>query len=84
MSSHVEGSDLEERLTAVVHPERGTVAKMVTALEQKEIEAQGLQAVLNNLLREVGYLTKTWNNKMGLEKMGSNMEMHVIQGTLCH
>ena len=63
LSSHVEGSDLEERLTAVVHPERGTVAKMVTALEQKEIEAQGLQAVLNNLLREVGcILTKTWNN----------------------
>ena len=52
-SRHFKGSDLEERLTAVVHPERGTVAKMVTALEQKEIEAQGLQAVLNNLLREV-------------------------------
>jgi hypothetical protein len=46
------GSELEERLAAVVHPERGALAKMVRALEQKETEAQGLQAVLNNLLRE--------------------------------
>lgn len=46
------GSALEERLAAVVHPERGALAKMVRALEQKETEAQGLQAVLNNLLRE--------------------------------
>eukprot|EP00438_Fugacium_kawagutii_P028359 Skav219254 [mRNA] locus=scaffold1242:325652:347129:+ [translate_table: standard] len=46
-------SELEGRLAAVVHPERGALAKLVRALQQKETEAQGLQAVLNNLLREV-------------------------------
>lgn len=37
---------------SVVHPERGVLAKMLSALQQKEREAQGLTAVLNHLLRE--------------------------------
>ncbi|CAK9110058.1 unnamed protein product [Durusdinium trenchii] len=52
-SRHFKGSELEGRLMSVVHPERGVLAKMLSALQQKEREAQGLTAVLNHLLREV-------------------------------
>ena len=52
------GTPLEQRLVAVVDPERGALAALVRSLKDRENEARGLAAVLNGLLREARPTTK--------------------------
>ena len=51
-SRHFKGTALEQRLLAIVDPERGALAALVRALQKREADAKGLASVLNGLLRE--------------------------------